>query len=226
MDYIDDLAPVVAMNYHTYGGLLLYPWGYNNTPTPDQATFQAWGAQMTQYNGYEYGRAGQLLYDVNGEQNDYCYCDSGGSPTVMAMTPEVDDAGFWGGQNDSTLIEEFCEDCRYMNIMLCMNGLSLVGIEGAEEYAMAPELFLGSVSPNPVAAGSFAVGVAAPFGQTVSLELYDMAGRRAADLGQVEGSGGPLSVARAVPAELPNGVYMLVASGGGRVRQQRLTVLR
>ena len=227
LDYIDDIAPIAAMNYHSYGGLLIYPWGYNNTATPDQATFEGWAAQMTQYNGYDYGRAGQTVgYDVNGEQNDYCYSDSGGSPSVMAMTPEINNGGFWGGQSDTTLIEEFCEECRYMNIMISMNALNLVGIEGAESHAIQPELFLGGVHPNPAPAGAIQFGVTAPAGQSVSLELYDMAGRRAADLGSVEGSGNPASVFRALPEELPSGVYMLVASGGGRVQQQRLTLLR
>ena len=226
MDYIDDIAPLAAMNYHTYGGYLLYPWGYENIPTPDQATFESWAAQMTQYNGYEYGRAGQVLYPVNGEQNDYCYSDTAGSPSVMAMTPEVDDYNFWGSQNDSTKIAEFCEECRYMNIMICMFALDMVGIEGAESYTIEPSLFLGSIHPNPVPAGAMQFGVTAPAGQPVSLELYDMAGRRAADMGSVEGSGNPMSVFRAVPDDLPSGVYMLVAEGAGQVRQQRVTVLR
>ncbi|MFO7950538.1 MAG: M14 family zinc carboxypeptidase [Candidatus Fermentibacteraceae bacterium] len=226
MDYIDDIAPLAAMNYHSYGGYLLYPWGYNNTPTPDQTTFEGWAAQMTQYNEYDYGRAGQILYVVNGEQNDYCYSDSAGSPSVIAMTPEINNGGFWGGQSDTTAIEEFCEECRYMNIMICMNALDMVGIEGAESYTIEPSLFLGSVHPNPVPAGALQFGVTAPAGQPVSLELYDMAGRRAADLGSVEGSGNPTSVYRAVPDGLPSGVYMLVAEGDGQVRQQRVTLLR
>lgn len=226
MDYIDDIAPIAAMNYHSYGGYLLYPWGYENIPTPDQTTFESWAAQMTQYNGYDYGRAGQILYTVNGEQNDYCYSDTAGSPSVIAMTPEVNNGGFWGGQNDSTLIEEFCEECRYMNIMISMFALDMVGIEGAEGYAIEPSLFLGSVHPNPVPAGAMQFGVTAPTGQPVSLELFDMAGRRAAELGTVQGSGSPMSVVRTVPEGLPSGVYMLVATGGEQVRQQRLTVLR
>lgn len=226
MDYIDDIAPIIAMNYHTYGGYLLYPWGYNNTPTPDQTTFESWAAQMTQYNEYNYGRPGQILYVVNGEQNDYCYSDTAGSPSVMAMTPEVDDYNFWGSQNDSTKIAEFCADCRYMNKMFCMFALDMVGIEGAESYTIEPSLFLGSVHPNPVPAGALQFGVTAPAGEPVSLQLYDMAGRRAADLGSVEGSGNPASVFRAVPDHLPSGVYMLVAEGAGQVRQQRVTLLR
>jgi len=225
MDYIDDLAPIAAMNYHTYGDLLLYPWGFNNTPTPDQSLFEGWAAQMTQYNGYEYGRAGQLLYNVNGEQNDYCYSDTLGSPSVLAFTPEVG-SSFWEGQSDTTAIEEYCEECRYMNIMLCMNALSFVGVEGAQQHVIEPSLFLGRVSPNPVPAGSFTVGVTAPDGQDVSLQLYDIAGRTVADLGSVRGSGNPTSVMRAVPDGLPSGVYMLVASGGGSVSRQRLTLLR
>src|SRR5690606_15325000 len=44
-----------AFNYHTYGDLLLFPWGYEAAYTPDHDRFVAASQQMTAVNGYNYG---------------------------------------------------------------------------------------------------------------------------------------------------------------------------
>jgi len=59
-----------ALNYHTYSNLLLMPWGYENIYTPDSSNFMNYAQIMTQYNGYEYGLSGVILYNVNGDAND------------------------------------------------------------------------------------------------------------------------------------------------------------
>ena len=41
------------MNYHTYGNLLIYPWGYlDDFLTPDSTLFFKLGDRMTAFNGY------------------------------------------------------------------------------------------------------------------------------------------------------------------------------
>jgi hypothetical protein len=213
------------MNYHTYGGYLLYPWGYINSGTPDQSTFQSWGAAMTSYNGYSYGRAGQLLYPVNGEQNDWFY---GGNSMqgILSFTPEVDDNGFWGGQNDTTLIADFCEECRYMNIWLCMTAPGFVGISEEEGLESAPVLDIGSVTPNPVySVAAFSVTV--PISTQVEIAVYDTAGRIVDVLGNGQLSEGENSLTWAVPEDMATGVYLLrAADNTGNVVSRRFTVLR
>ncbi|MEN8207727.1 MAG: M14 family metallopeptidase, partial [Candidatus Fermentibacteria bacterium] len=156
-DFIMDIQPIAAMNYHSYGQWLIYPYGYeNNTYTPDQSTFLEWSAVMTAQNGYFPGTAPECLYTVNGEQNDWMY-GGNGEQGIMSFTPEVG-TGFWSGQNDSSVIVDDCAECRPMNIFICMNAPGFVGISGESELGIEPLLTFNSVYPNPViSSASFSI---------------------------------------------------------------------
>lgn len=211
--WIDSIEPLGGFHYHTYGGYLIFPWGYINSPTPHQSTFESWGNQMAEQNGYQVGRGGQILYPVNGDAVDWSYGETTHDP-MLFYTPEVDDDGFWGSQNDTTLIVTNNIECRYMNKLLCMNLLSTVGIEegtSAQFEGTAMELSLGS---NPVSAVlSYTVTGAVP----TSMSVLDVTGRVVA-----APSGGNW----VIPASLQNGIYFLHAGNGIQTVSQRFTVLR
>ncbi len=211
--WIDSIQPLGGFHYHTYGGYLLYPYGYNNSPTPHQATFSSWGNQMAAQNNYEVGRCGEILYDVNGDAVDWSYGATTHSP-MLFFTPEVDDDGFWGSQNDTTAIVTNNLECRFMNKLLCMNLLSTVGIE--EESSTGLEgttlnLVLGS---NPVSA-VLSYTVTGSVGSSMS--VLDVTGRVVA---------APSDGNWVVPEALQNGVYFLRADNGNQSVSQRFTVLR
>jgi hypothetical protein len=227
-DFTNSLDPIASMNYHTYGGYLLYPWGYNNTPTPDQSTFQAWGAAMTQYNGYTYGRCGQCLgYNSNGDAGDWNYYDGDGHPKMWTFVPEVGDNGFWGGQNDTTLIEEFCLDCRYMNIWICMNAPGFVGVEDEASEGIPPADFsIVSLWPSPVAAsGQVSISVSSPGSGRLELSLFDIAGRRVDDLFDDNIPVGESLVVASIPSDLPSGLYVIRGTSGSLADEALITVI-
>ena len=87
-----------TLNYHTYSNLLLYPWGYVNTPTPDNNIFVEYSTDMVAFNGYENGQPPAILYDVNGSADDWMYGEQSSKPKIFAMTPEVGSSGFWPSQ--------------------------------------------------------------------------------------------------------------------------------
>lgn len=93
----------IALNYHTYSNLLIYPWGYEAaTYTPDSATYFRWGNILTSVNHYSFGTADQTVhYTVNGSSDDWMYGEQVMKPKIMAMTPEAGDQvdGFWPQQN-------------------------------------------------------------------------------------------------------------------------------
>jgi hypothetical protein len=89
-----------ALNYHTYGNLLLYPWGYVSTQTPDNAIFVEYSTDMVAYNGYENGQPPIILYDVNGSTDDWMYGEQTTKPKILGMTPEVGSTGFWPSQSE------------------------------------------------------------------------------------------------------------------------------
>ncbi|MCD4707271.1 MAG: T9SS type A sorting domain-containing protein [Candidatus Sabulitectum sp.] len=213
--WIDSIEPLGGFHYHTYGGYLIFPWGYINSPTPDQSTFESWGNQMAAENGYEVGRAAQILYPVNGDAVDWSYGESTHEP-MLFFTPEVDDDGFWGSQNDTTLIVTNNLECRYMNKLLCMNLLSMVGIEEATSTQFDGTVMELSLGSNPVSAVlNYTVSGAVP----TSMSVLDVTGRIVAV---------PADGNWVIPANLQNGIYFLQAEigNGSRFLSQRFTILR
>jgi carboxypeptidase T len=89
-----------VLNYHTYSNLLLYPWGYISSPSPDNALFVEYSTDMVAYNGYENGQPPIILYEVNGSSDDWMYGEQSTKPKILAMTPEVGSTGFWPSQSE------------------------------------------------------------------------------------------------------------------------------
>ncbi len=92
----------LVLNYHTYGNLLIYPWGYlANFETSDSLIFREYARDMTQYNKYKYGTPSQLLYPVNGGADDWMYGEQATKNKIISFTPEVGSAsdGFWPPSN-------------------------------------------------------------------------------------------------------------------------------
>lgn len=107
-----------AFNYHTYSNLLIHPWAYNDSPTPDHNLFHTFGVDMTQFNGYTLGTPGQTVgYSVNGDSNDWMYGEQASKPKILAYTPEVGNSGdgFWPATNR---IIPLAQENLYPNIVL------------------------------------------------------------------------------------------------------------
>ncbi|HJQ65333.1 MAG TPA: M14 family metallopeptidase [Gemmatimonadales bacterium] len=118
--------PVVSVSYHTYGGMLLYPYGFRaGAFSPDLPVFRA--LTGTEQNSavrdsvpaslqdrYHPG-PGWILYTTNGEYTDWAYRAHGS----IAITPELTsgcctpDSGFYYGfvfPDDSTLVRRVFRD--------------------------------------------------------------------------------------------------------------------
>ncbi|MBU0691851.1 choice-of-anchor J domain-containing protein [bacterium] len=105
-DFVESRDFLVAMNYHTYQNLVLYPWGveeYEGGLTEEDSLFSLMADSMAYYifqvNGASYGTgtAWQTLYSVNGDANDWCYGEQTTKDRIFAFTTEVGGAsdGFW-----------------------------------------------------------------------------------------------------------------------------------
>lgn len=96
MDFINSRHFITHDTVHTYSNLLLYPWGYNNQPTADEDTYVHMAAEMTKFNGYEAGRPGDILYNVNGGTFDWAYGD-GSHQGFFSFSSEIGSSGdgFW-----------------------------------------------------------------------------------------------------------------------------------
>ena len=93
-----------ALNYHTFGDYLIYPYGALGTETPDSLIFRKFASDMTGFNSYSQGTDQETVgYSTRGNSDDYLYDGdialNGGK--IFAMTPEVGTGsdGFWPPQS-------------------------------------------------------------------------------------------------------------------------------
>lgn len=103
-----------ALNYHTFGNLLIYPWGYLDAPTPDSTEFECYSDLLTRENNYKTGRATETVgYQVNGTSDDWMYDAAG----AFSMTPEVGPGsyGFWPPASE---IINLCRSAFNQNLTL------------------------------------------------------------------------------------------------------------
>ena len=81
---------VFALNYHTSGNLLIYPWAYSDAPA--DSAFVKYGQLFTRFNHFTYGTSSQTVgYAVNGSSDDWMLGETG----TLSFTPEVGTTGFW-----------------------------------------------------------------------------------------------------------------------------------
>lgn len=109
----------IALSYHSFGELLLYPWGYTRMQrTPDHAVYVALAAEMVRDNGYRPGNAySGVIYVTNGGWGDTMYGDtSTKSKQTFAFTVELNSlaqGGFWPPES---LIQPTCDRLLSLNL--------------------------------------------------------------------------------------------------------------
>ncbi len=106
----------IALNYHTYGNLLIYPWGWVDGASPDHPTFSTFGPFMTRENDFLTGFGSQTVgYTVNGGSDDWMYGEQTSKQKILSMTPEVG-PGTWGFWPPSTAIDDLNKTNVLMNL--------------------------------------------------------------------------------------------------------------
>lgn len=108
----------IALNYHSYGNWFLYPWGYITDTTPDNQVFYNYGETMTAENNYADGPASVMLYNTNGDSNDWMYGDQTTKPMIYSFVPEVGNGsdGFWP---TTARIIPLCQENVLANFLTC-----------------------------------------------------------------------------------------------------------
>jgi len=170
---------VIALNSHTFGELLYFPFAYNGQATPDEALFTAMGGELTSRNNYF------SLRDCcfSGDSDDFMYGTVGTHNSILAFTPEVGTA-FWMPAAD---IDRVCKDMMYQNVTAAhmANGYgrlhetaSLFTGDQAQSVASFEIKNFGvqssgnfTVSLNPVSSNITSVGSVATFNNLGLLQL-------------------------------------------------------
>lgn len=80
------------VNAHTFGDYFLYSWGYDDIYTPDHNVFRAMGDSAEALTDYTPGTAWEILYNVNGDANDWQYGEQMEKPLIFCAVTE---SGTW-----------------------------------------------------------------------------------------------------------------------------------
>ena len=104
----------IALNYHTYGNLLLFPYGYDYVDAVDKNYYEDITQLMVSQNAFV-NESAVTLYPAAGDSDDWMYGDTIAKPRVLAMTPEVgsNSFGFWP---PSVEIESISASTLFQNI--------------------------------------------------------------------------------------------------------------
>ena len=103
----------LALNNHTSGDLLLYPFGYaNNILTPDNSTYVAISEMMVAENGFS-NILSSGLYPAAGDSDDFMYGETSAHDKIFAFTPEIGGTGFWPAINE---IDPIAEGMVFLNL--------------------------------------------------------------------------------------------------------------
>jgi len=90
----------MSFSLHTYGELILWPYGYTYTDIPpdmdadDHQIFQAMASEMADMNGYTAQQASEL-YLVDGDHDDWLYGDQGLYAFTWELYPRYSNPGFY-----------------------------------------------------------------------------------------------------------------------------------
>lgn len=105
----------IALNYHTHGDLLIHPWGFSDSYTPDQETFSNMAAVLVADNHFISGIGSETVgYVVNGDSDDWMYGEQITKPSIFSFTPEVGTSGgFWPTEDQ---IIPNCRNTMLMNL--------------------------------------------------------------------------------------------------------------
>jgi carboxypeptidase T len=163
-DFCESRSFRIALNYHTFGDLLVYPWGFMPSHyTPDSAVFANYGRLLTRDNHYVYGTADQTVnYTTNGSSDDWMYGEQGTKPKILSMTPEAGLAsdGFWP---QAWRIPDICQVNMGQNLLMAhlagryaeavdRSGPVVWGVEthipfDLTRYGLEPGTFTVSITP-------------------------------------------------------------------------------
>lgn len=177
----------ITLNYHTFGNLLIYPWGYTDGASPDHWTFTELAGFMIEDNDYLAGFGSQTVgYTVNGVSDDWMYGEQSTKGKIYSMTPEVGPT-FWPSQAE---IDELNKSCMKMNLNTAHLVLNFANLRPAVQNFISE--LSGSVDYSIRKIG-LASGVLEVYLEAVSDNIATTGGTDTYGLFHLEEAGGNIS---------------------------------
>jgi len=107
-NFMDSHPTIKALvTYHSFGQVILYPWGYTEEPPPQEELLSSLAWSMSKKiaevygNEYDFGQAGLSLYLTNGDTTDWAL-GVYGIPAFTIELPPIDRlyGGFFNAEED------------------------------------------------------------------------------------------------------------------------------
>ena len=137
----------MVFNYHAFGQVMNYPWGYLGTPNPDVTLFDSLSGEASLFNNFSFGTPLASGSGVpNGYSNDWYYGEQVLKGRSNSWTVEAG-TSFWPNQNS---IIPFALENFYSNLVLANGlgggmpkvvGITAVPVGGAPVIVPAAGLF-------------------------------------------------------------------------------------
>jgi Zinc carboxypeptidase len=108
-DLLDTVTPEFHITYHSFGNLLLYPFGFQvNTPSADDPVYVAWAGtdKKPAVQGFNPG-VGADLYTTNGEQTDYAAAVKDSLAVTVELSEGNAENGFVFPDSEGEVQHEF-----------------------------------------------------------------------------------------------------------------------
>jgi hypothetical protein len=142
-----DAAPAdtqgVMISLHSYSELVLFPWGWNPLPSPNDAGLRTLGRKFGYFTGYKACQAGEdwCIYMTDGTTDDFAYGELG----VASYTFELGTT--------------FAQQCSYFDssvLSQTVDALTYAAKVAVEPYQLpsGPDVVAVAVTPTLVGAGS------------------------------------------------------------------------
>lgn len=130
----------IFLDLHSYGGLVLWPWGFTYSQPPNSAALQTLGRKLAYFNSYEPKQA-VTLYPTDGAAEDFAYGELGLAAYVVELGTE------------------FFQDCAaFENTVLPANLPALLYAAKAARYPYlipsGPDVLALSLSPEVAPPGT------------------------------------------------------------------------
>ncbi len=122
----------IALNYHTYSNLLIFPWSYADLKTEDDSLYRLIGSGMIAENNFIMGGSLETVqYPVNGAADDWMYAESDQKNKILSMTMEVgtDRDGFWPSRSRILPLAQYSLNA---NLCLMKSALAYPKFQGVE----------------------------------------------------------------------------------------------
>ncbi|MEM4729739.1 MAG: M14 family zinc carboxypeptidase [Thermoplasmata archaeon] len=98
-----------SLSFHSYGQLILYPWGFTTDPAPDSEELERMARAMAAINGYTPQQSSRL-YLTHGDSEDWLYANT----STLAFTFELDTSFYPPASQIETTCSLNCEAVIYL----------------------------------------------------------------------------------------------------------------